>query len=52
MTSDAEELATMTCSVKIDGNAEPVEGQGTGIRSTFVPIVVVMVEHAVTVPRG
>ena len=39
---------TITSSVNTGGNAE----QGTGMWSTLVPIVVVIVEQAVAVPTG
>ena len=39
-----------TSSVKILGS--PVAGQGTGMKSTIVPMVVVIVEHASAVAIG
>ena len=42
----------MTTSVKVSGRPPLSVAQGTGIRSTRVPMVVVMVEQAVIVPEG
>ena len=51
-TSLAEVELTITSSVMIEGVLAPSVTQGTGILSTLVPIVVVMVEHAETDPAG
>ena len=50
MTRDAVVPSASTISVKTGGSGDPSELQGTGMISTRVPIVVVIVEHAVTVP--
>ena len=51
-TRDAVVPPTSTTSVKVAGKGAPSEAQGTGIMSTRVPMVVVIVEQAVTVPIG
>ena len=52
MTREAVVPPTSTISVKMGGKAAPLDAQGTGMIFTNVPMVVVMVEHAVTVPVG
>ena len=52
ITRDAVVPPTSTISVKTDGKAAPLDAHGTGMIFTKVPMVVVMVEHAVTVPVG
>ena len=47
---DAIVPSASTTSVKTEGGAPPLDAQGTGMISTRVPMVVVIVEHAVTVP--
>ena len=52
ISSAADVLLTITSSVMNGSRDLPVDVHGTGIMSTFVPIVVVIVEHADTVPTG
>ena len=52
MSSAADVLLTITSSVTNGSCDPPVDVHETGIMSTFEPIVVVIVEHADTVPTG
>ena len=51
-TRDAVVPSTSTTSVKTGGKGDPFDAHGTGMISTRVPMVVVRVEQAVTVPVG
>ena len=44
--------STITTSVNVSGRPPFEVAQGTGMMSTLVPIVVVIVEHAEAVPEG
>ena len=52
ISSAADVLLTITSSVMNGSGDPPVDVHETGITSTLVPIVVVIVEHADTVPTG
>lgn len=52
ISSAADVLLTITSSVMNGSRDPPVDVHGTGMTSTFVPIVVVIVEHADPVPTG